>query len=40
MNQLAQKIWRGCEIEVVELEGAFGGLVILWDPDFLTMDIH
>jgi hypothetical protein len=32
MIQIAKKIWKNCEVEVVDLEGALGRLDILWDP--------
>jgi exonuclease III len=32
MIRITKKIWKNCEVEVVDSEGALGGLVILWDP--------
>jgi hypothetical protein len=32
MNRITKKIWKKCEVEVLDSEGALGGLVILWDP--------
>jgi hypothetical protein len=32
MTKLAQKIWKSCQVEVFESDGASGGLAILWDP--------
>jgi exonuclease III len=31
IRSIAQKVWKGCAVEVIEAEGASGGLAILWD---------
>jgi hypothetical protein len=40
MLRIAQKIWKRCEVVMVDVDGALGVFSILWDPWILTLDIH
>jgi exonuclease III len=39
MGKIAKKIWKGCEVEAVDSNGASRGLAILWDPMKWKLDL-
>jgi len=32
MEKMATRCWRGCNVIAIDVEGALGGLAILWNP--------
>jgi exonuclease III len=38
MNKIANKVWKNSKMECIEVEGASGGLAILWNPDYFKVE--
>jgi hypothetical protein len=39
MNKITKNIWKNCEIECIEEEGAFEELEILWDLGIMEVEV-